>query len=110
MSTTKRWAVAGVPIDTVGSPEGGSSDGSEAAPAAPRALNLTTRLGARDLGDLDVRVTGTVRDPESGIVRWPSVGSMTTEVRSAVRRVLGSGERPLLLGGCCGLLMGAVAG
>jgi arginase len=110
MSTSKRWAVVGVPIDTIGSPEGGPPYGTEAAPAALRALNLTTRLGARDLGDLDVRVTGTDRDPESGIVGWPSVGSMTTEVRAAVRRVLQSGERPLLLGGCCGLVMGAVAG
>src|SRR5690348_10256988 len=110
MSSTKRWAVVGVPIDTVGSPEGGPAYGTEAAPAALRALNLTARLGARDLGDLDVRVTGTHRDPESGIVGWPSVGSMTTEVRAAVRDVLASGERPFLLGGCCGLVMGAVAG
>jgi arginase len=110
MSTTKRWAVVGVPIDTVGSPDGGPPFGTEAAPDALRALNLTSRLGARDLGNLDVRVTGRERDPESGIVGWPSVGSMTTTVREAVRRVLSSGERPLLLGGCCGLVMGAVAG
>ncbi|MFL6099257.1 MAG: arginase family protein [Actinomycetales bacterium] len=110
MSEPKRWAVVGVPIDTVGSPDGGPTFGTEASPGALRALNLVTRLGARDLGDLDVRVTGRQRDPVSGIVGWPSVGAMTTEVRHAVRRVLGEGERPLLLGGCCGLVMGAVAG
>ena len=110
MSTAKRWAVVGVPIDTVGSPDGGPTFGTEASPAALRALNLVSRLGARDLGDLEVRVTGSTRDPVSGIVGWPSVGTMTTEVRRAVRRVLSSGERPFLLGGCCGLVMGAVAG
>lgn len=110
MSDLKRWAVVGVPIDTVGSPDGGPTFGTEASPAALRALNLVSRLGARDAGDLAVRVTGRERDPVSGIVGWPSVGVMTTEVREAVRRVIGSGERPLLLGGCCGLVMGAVAG
>jgi arginase len=110
MSAAKRWAIVGVPIDTVGSPEGGPPFGTEASPAALRALNLVSRLGARDLGDLPVRVTGAGRDPVSGIVGWPSVGTMTTEVRQAVRRVLSSGERPLLLGGCCGLVMGAVSG
>src|SRR4051812_49631334 len=109
MSPTKRWAVVGVPIDTIGSPDGGPPFGTEAAPDALRALNLTTRLGARDLGNLDVRVTGRERDPDSGIVGGPSVGSMTTTVREAVRRVLSSGERPLLLGGGCGLVMGAGA-
>ena len=110
MSAEPRWAVVGVPIDTVGSPDGGAPFGTEASPAALRALGLPDRLGARDLGDLDVRVTGGERDPVSGIVGWPSVGAMTTEVRAAVRQVLSSGERPLLLGGCCGLVMGAVAG
>jgi arginase len=110
MTEAKRWAVVGVPIDTVGSPAGGPTFGTEGSPAALRAQNLVTRLGARDLGDLDVRVTGPERDPVSGIVGWPSVGVMTAEVREAVRRVLASGERPFLLGGCCGLVMGAVAG
>jgi arginase len=105
-----RWTVLGVPIDTIGAPAGGPPFGTEASPAALRALGLPTRLGARDLGDLEVRVTGPDRDPVSGIVGWPSVGDMTTQVRAAVREVLAAGERPLLLGGCCGLVMGAVAG
>jgi arginase len=110
MTEPRQWAVVGVPIDTIGSPAGGPTFGTEASPAALRAQNIVSRLGARDLGDLEVRVTGPDRDPVSGIVGWPSVGVMTTKVRSAVRRVLASGERPFLLGGCCGLVMGAVAG
>jgi arginase len=110
MSTPPGWVCVGVPIDSVGSPAGGPPFGTEAAPAAMRARGLPARLGAQDLGDLDVRVTGPARDPESGLVGWPSVGTMTTEVRDAVRRVLTSGGRPLLLGGCCSLVMGAVAG
>lgn len=108
--SSPRWAVLGVPIDTVGSPAGGAPFGTEASPAALRSFGVPTRLGARDLGDLDVRVTGPARDPVSGIVGWPSVGTMTAAVRTAVRGVLADGQRPLLLGGCCGLVMGAVAG
>jgi arginase len=110
MGTPRGWVCLGVPIDTVGSPAGGPPFGTEVAPGALRARELPGRLGATDLGDLDVRVTGPERDPVSGIVGWPSVGSATADIRAAVARVLAEGQRPLLLGGCCGLVMGAVAG
>jgi arginase len=110
MSTPSGWACVGVPIDTVGSPAGGPPFGTEVAPTALRARDLPGRLRAADLGDLDVRVTGPERDPVSGIVGWPSVRSATADIRTAVARVLGEGRRPLLIGGCCGLVMGAVAG
>src|ERR1022692_143160 len=104
------WACLGVPIDSVGSPDGGPPFGTELAPSALRDRDIVARLGAADRGDADVRVTGSARDPVSGIVGWPSVGSMTTRVRAAVGQVISGGERPFLLGGCCALVMGAVAG
>ena len=104
------WACLGVPIDSVGSPDGGPPFGTELAPSALRDRDIVARLGAADLGDADVRVTGSARDPVSGMVGWPSVGSMTTRVRAAVGQIISGGHRPFLLGGCCALVMGAVAG
>jgi len=110
MSARVSWACLGVPIDSVGSPDGGPPFGTELAPSALRDRDIVARLGAADRGDADVRVTGPARDPVSGIVGWPSVGSMTTRVRAAVGQIISGGERPFLLGGCCALVMGAVAG
>jgi arginase len=104
------WTVVGVPIDSVGAPEGGPAFGTEAAPRALRELGLVRRLAARDAGDLDVRVVGPGRDPVSGIVGWPSLREVTVTIRRAVAELVGAGHRPLVLGGCCALLPGAVAG
>jgi arginase len=100
----------GVPIDSIGSPDGGPPFGTETAPAELRARGIVGRLGAADHGDAAVRVTGSRRDPVSGIVGWPSVGSMIARVRTAAGQIVSGGERPFLLGGCCALVMGAVAG
>ncbi len=110
MSAAPPWAMIGVPVDSVAAPAGGPPFGTERSPAALRSLGLAARLGAQDLGDLEVRITGPERDPVSGIVGWPSVAATTTAVRAAVAGLLADGRRPLLLGGCCAIVMGAVAG
>jgi arginase len=97
--------VLGVPIDSVG-----RSGGTELAPAALREAGLVERLGAADRGDLDVRIRGDARDPDTGIVGSPDVLAMTAVVRAAVAEMVGAGERPLVLGGCCSLVPGALAG
>src|SRR5262245_14296528 len=103
------WTVLGVPVDSIAAPAGGPPFGTELAPGALRDLGLVPRLGAADAGDLDVRITGPGRDPESGIVGWPSVGATVDAVRDAVTGLLRDGQRPLLLGGCCTILTGAAA-
>jgi arginase len=110
MSVRQRWACLGVPVDSLGCQPGAPPFGTELAPAALRARDLVSRLGAGDHGDLDVRITGADRDRDSGLVGWPSVGAMTAAVRSAVGGLVTAGERPFVLGGCCALVMGAVAG
>jgi arginase len=95
----------GVPIDSVG-----RAGGTEHAPAAIREQGLLERLGARDRGDLDVRIRGDARDPETGIIGTAGVFSVTTAVRIAVRDAVAAGDRPLVLGGCCSLVPGALAG
>jgi arginase len=99
------WSVLGVPIDSVG-----RAGGTELAPAALRETGLVESLGVRDRGDLDVRIRGEERDPETGIVGSPDVLAVTVAVRAAVAELVAAGERPLVLGGCCALVPGALAG
>jgi arginase len=99
------WTVLGVPIDSVG-----RNGGTELAPAALREAGLVERLGVSDRGDLDVRIRGDDRDPETGIVGSPDVLATTAAVRAAVAELVAAGERPLVLGGCCALVPGALAG
>jgi arginase len=101
------WTVLGVPVDSVAAPAGGPAFGTELAPAVLRDLGLVGQLAGTDAGDLDVRITGPDRDAVSGIVGWPSVGAVVAATRAAVTGLLAEGRRPLLLGGCCTILMGA---
>lgn len=100
-----RWTTIGVPIDSVG-----RAGGTEHAPRALREAGLVEALSALDGGDLDVRIRGEERDPATGLVGSPDVLSMTPVIRNAVREAVMRGERPLLLGGCCSLVPGALAG
>jgi arginase len=95
----------GVPFDSVG--RGG---GTETAPSALRDLGLPQALGARDEGDLAVRIRGEERDPATGLVASDDVLESTTLIRRAVAATIEAGERPFLLGGCCAELPGALAG
>ncbi len=99
------WVAVGVPIDSVG-----RAGGTEHAPAALREAGLVERLGIADRGDLDVRIRGDERDPETGILGSQDVLAMTETVREAIREMVAAGERPLVLGGCCSLVPGALAG
>jgi arginase len=99
------WAAIGVPIDSVG-----RAGGTELAPDAVRAHGLLSRIGADDRADLPVRIRGERRDPETGIVGSPDVLSTTKAVRAAVREAAADGRRPLVLGGCCTVVPGALAG
>jgi arginase len=99
------WTVIGVPIDSVG-----RSGGTELATAALREHGLVERLGATDSGDLDVAIRGEVRDPDTGVMGIDGVLATTAAVRAAVAETVTAGGRPLLLGGCCTLVPGALAG
>jgi arginase len=94
-----------VPVDSVG-----RAGGTEHAPAAVREHGLLERIGARDRGDLDVRIRGDVRDPATGVIGAADVLAVTVAVRAAVRDAVAAGERPLVLGGCCSIVPGALAG
>ncbi|OJU85860.1 MAG: hypothetical protein BGO11_17785 [Solirubrobacterales bacterium 70-9] len=95
----------GVPFDSVG--RGG---GTETGPATLRELGLPEALGARDEGDLAVRIRGDERDADTGLLASDDVLENTATIRAAVADAIAAGERPFLLGGCCAELPGALAG
>ncbi len=99
------WTAIGVPIDSVG-----RAGGTEHAPAAMREHDLLARIGAEDRGDLDVRIHGEERDPATGVIGLADTLATTRAVRAAVRDVVADGRRALVLGGCCALVPGALAG
>lgn len=97
--------VIGAPLD--GS---GTRRGEVRAPAALRAAGLVERVGAVDFGDLDVRVDDAQRDPDAGVIGYRDLVSASCTIRDAVASALAAGWRPLVLGGCCSILPGALAG
>jgi arginase len=110
-SAQRRLVVTGVPIDCVSAPAADSAAfGTELAPVALREAGLSAAVGAADAGDLPVRLVGRARDPDTGIVGWPSVQDLTSAVRLQVREILVGGGIPVMVGGCCTLLPGALAG
>lgn len=111
VGAAREVVVVGVPIDCIGAH--GTRDaffGTELAPAALRHAGLLSTLEAADDGDLSVRIAGRDRDPSTGVRGWPSVAEVTSEVRARARDLVEAGKLPVLLGGCCTLLPGALAG
>jgi arginase len=104
----RTFTTLGVPIDSVGLGRA-ERHGTELSPAALRAAGLG-RLGWADAGDLDVRIPDHERDPGTGVVGLAGVLSTTSTVRAATADLIRRGDRPFLLGGCCTLLAGALAG
>ncbi len=100
------------PLLVVGAPLDGSGThrGEMRAPAALRAARVVERLDAVDLGDLDVRVDDAERDPVAGVIGLRDLVSASRTIGDAVATALAAGWRPLLLGGCCSILPGALAG
>ncbi|MEU6082649.1 arginase family protein [Streptomyces sp. NPDC047108] len=112
MTSSSEVVLVGVPVTCVGMPEPGDpSTGTEKAPAALRAAGLADAVAAvADLGDLDVRLTGPERDAGTGVQGWPSVRATTEKLRAGIAEIIGADRLPLVLGGDCTLLPGALAG
>ena len=102
--STREIVLVGVPIDSLGKP-----GGTELAPGVWREAGIAEALGARDAGDLPVRIVGEERDPASGIVGYPTVVTTCEGVRDGVSPLLASGAFAVVLGGCCSLVPGVAA-
>lgn len=99
------WVVLGAPFDS-----SGTGRGEEHAPDALRAAGLPAVFGAADAGDVAPPLRDPVRDPETGVIAFADLRVSSQALREAVADTLRRGERPLVLGGDCTLLLGAVAG
>lgn len=105
------WSVVGAPVDCIGAdPVTLEPFGTELSPAALRDLGVVERVDGVDRGDLTVRVVGRERDEATGLVGGRTVHETVRGVRDAVWDLRSSGDRVLVLGGCCIPLMGALAG
>lgn len=108
MKPVAPFTLVGVPIDSVGF-SGPVPRGTERSPAAWRDAGLRAS-GWPDAGDLQVRIEADRRDPITGIVGSDDVLRVTEVIRSAIAARCATGDRPLILGGCCTLAPAALAG
>ena len=78
----------------------------------PRRFGPPASIGSDGptLGDLDIRIPDHDRDPATGVVGIDGVLTSTDGIRRAILASVAQGRRPFVLGGCCALLPGALAG
>ena len=99
------WRLLGAPLDS-----SASGRGEERAPDALRGAGLAEAFGARDAGDATGRLTDSQRDPKTGVVAIAELAAESIALRDAVAATMEQGDRPLVAGGDCTLLLGAIAG
>jgi arginase len=97
--------VQGAPLDSAA-----AGDGEERAPDALRSAGLVERLGARDRGDVAKALRPPERDERTGIVAFDGLVEASEAIARSVAEELARGDRPLVLGGDCSLLIGVAAG
>lgn len=99
-------ALLGVPTNSAG-----TTDGVARAPAALRSAGLAAALARAgpllDLGDVDVDSPVTDRSP-AGIIDEVNLATTLRRTRTAVRSAIDEGGRPIVVGGDCPILIGAM--
>lgn len=100
-----RLAVLDAPLDS-----SGAGRGEERGPEALRAAGVLARLGARDAGGIRARIRDSRRDSGTGVIGAPDVRRASEEIAGRIWELLETGDRPLVLGGDCTLLLGVFAG
>src|SRR5918997_1621889 len=98
------WVLVGAPLDC-----SGTGRGEAHAPGALRDAGLARRTGARNAGDVDATVDDPNRDARTGVIGFEQIRRASSEIYSAVAAVLDEGEKPLVVGGDCTVLVGALA-
>src|ERR687893_3293132 len=98
------WVLVGAPLDC-----SGTGRGEARAPGALREAGLAQRTGARDAGDIAATVDDPNRDARTGVIGFEQIRRVSSEIYSAVAAVLDEGGKPLVVGGDCTVLVGALA-
>lgn len=88
----------------------GTARGEARAPERLRGAGLRERLDATDFGDLGIEITDPAIDPDAGIRGYRDLVSASRTIADAVASALAAGWRPLVLGGCCSVVPGVIAG
>jgi arginase len=96
--------LVGAPLDC-----SGTGRGEARAPEALRDAGLAQRTGARDAGDVDATVDDPNRDARTGVIGFEEICRASLEIHSAVAAILDEGGKPLVVGGDCTVLVGALA-
>jgi arginase len=97
------WALVGGPLDC-----SGTNRGEARAPEELRRAGIDEAV-SRDAGDTEARIDDPTRDPRTGVIGFEQLVEASSEIRSAVAAVVERGERPLVVGGDCSVLVGALA-
>ena len=104
-----RLGLIGVPTNSSGRP-----DGVAKAPSVLREAGLAEKLrrhfDLKDYGELQFKMPSPTRDPKSGIIAPESAASMISTVAEAVSDALKTSHFPIVLGGDCPVLLGALQG
>lgn len=98
------WGLLGAPLES-----SGERRGEERGVGALRSAGLVERLGAEDAGDIEARLQSPVRDSETGIISYEQLRLASAEILASVSALLDRAARPLVVGGDCSLLPGALA-
>jgi arginase len=98
------WVLVGAPLDC-----SGTDRGEARAPEALRDAGLVQRTGARDAGDVDATIDDPNRDARTGVIGLEQIRRSSSEIHSTVAAVLAEGGKPLVVGGDCTILVGALA-
>ena len=102
--TATGWVLVGAPLDC-----SGTGRGEARAPEALRDAGLAYRTGARDAGDVDATVDDPNRDAATGVIGFEQIRRSSSQIHSTVAALLAQGEKPLVVGGDCTVLVGALA-
>jgi len=85
-----------------------ATDGVERLPEQLLNLGLAERIGARRAGRLVVPAKDPVPDRETGTLNARAIAGWSPKLADAVEAVLDAGEFPVVLGGDCTILLGAM--
>jgi arginase len=101
------FELIGVPYSSMAKP-GGIANAIHSLREVGLAEHIAATGQVRDRGDLKLLEGSGVRGP-SALLNERALGHLVTETREAVLRSLDRGGRPLLIGGDCPVLLGALA-
>ena len=109
MPGDRRLAVLDAPTNLgLRPPRPGVEPGVRGLAAALRAHDLVRRIDAADAGAVEAPPYGDVADEETGFRNGPAIAAFTRALASGVEELLDGGAFPVVLGGDCSVMLGAM--